>query len=257
MTTEKPKRRIYKDPPVIEALCEFLFEPSQPWDLTIPGMFYREVQSEFPKRRQVKPFLNFQPERQGQTIQSIVNSVDRIQFLREDERALIQVGPDLLAVNHLRPYSKWETFKQMIEYALGAYERVANPQAIMRIGLRYINRLEIPGQQEVEIEHYLLTTPTVPSAVPQFFGSWMQRVEIPYPEANGVLVLQASSVQEAEQKAIAFLLDLDFVTLQPALVELDSVMEWVEKAHCEVEEIFEACVTDEARRLFGEVRHGE
>jgi len=38
---------------------------------------------------------------------------------------------------------------------------------------------------------------------------------------------------------------------------LDSVMDWVERAHSEIEKTFEACVTDKARRLFGEVQDGE
>lgn len=246
-------RRIYKDPPILEALCEFQFEPSQPWDLTIPGLFYSEVKSEFPKRRSFDPFrVEFQVEGQGQIAQSMGSGTDRMQFMREDERALIQVGPDLVAVNHLRPYSNWETFKQMIERALSVYRQVAAPQAVRRIGLRYINRLEFPQQPSVEIERYLLAVPAVPSDVPQVFTSWAQRIEIPFTEANGLLVLQSRSVPEEGQEGIAFLLDLDFITLQAQLVTLDSAMEWVERAHDEIEKTFEASVTPEAKRLFGE-----
>jgi uncharacterized protein (TIGR04255 family) len=184
--------------------------------------------------------------------QNLGSGADRMQFMREDERALIQVGPDLLAVNHLKPYSDWATFKPMIERALGVYEQIAKPKAISRIGLRYINRLEIPEQQDIEIEHFLLAAPTVPGDIPQTFSRWSQRVEIPLPEANGLLVLQSSSIVEEGQTNIAFLLDLDFVILQPGAVELDSAMEWVERAHVEVEKAFEACVTSTARELFGE-----
>jgi uncharacterized protein (TIGR04255 family) len=245
--------RSYKDPPILEALCEFQFEPSQPWDLTIPGLVYSEVKSEFPKRRPFNPFrFEFQVEGQGQIVQNVGSGTDRMQFMREDERSLIQVGPDLLAVNHLKPYSNWETFKQMIERSLGVYRQVADPQAVKRIGLRYINRLEFPNQPSVEIERYLLAVPTVPSDVPQVFTSWAQRIEIPFTEANGLLVLQSRSVSGEVQKDIAFLLDLDFVTLQAQLVTLDSAMEWVERAHDEIEGTFEASVTPEAKRLFGE-----
>lgn len=250
-------RKIYKDPPILEALCEFQFEPSQPWDLTIPGLFYREVKSEFPIRHQFNPFqISLQTDLPGASIQNVAGNADRMQFRREDDRALIQVGPDLLAVNHLKPYSDWKTFKQMIERALGVYGQVADPQAIRRIGLRYINRLEFPGQHQLEIERFLLAVPTVPSDVPQTFSSWAQRIEIPFVEANGLLVLQSRSAFEEGQDGIAFLLDLDFVTLQPEVVKLDSAMEWVERAHDEVEKTFEACVTLEAKRLFGEeVQH--
>lgn len=38
-------RRRYRNPPIEEALCEFYFDPSEEWDLTIPGKlrsFYRK-----------------------------------------------------------------------------------------------------------------------------------------------------------------------------------------------------------------------
>jgi len=249
--------KVYTNPPLIEALCEFYFEPSQPWDLTIPGLFYREVRSEFPKRHQFSPFqVDFEVEGQGQVIQNIGGSADRMQFMREDERALIQIGPNLLVVNHLKPYSDWETFEGMIARALKVYRQVADPQAINRVGLRYINRLDIPEPQ-VEIEDYLLAVPTVPSAVPQIFGNWSQRVEIPFVEDNGLLVIQSSSVNQEGQMHVAFLLDLDFITIQARLVQLDSALEWVERAHDEIEKAFEACVTPKAKRLFGEEeQHG-
>jgi uncharacterized protein (TIGR04255 family) len=244
--------KIYTNPPLIEALCEFYFAPSQPWDLTIPGLFYREVASEFPKKRQVRPFqVDFEVEGQEQAIQNTGSITDRMQFLREDERALIQVGLDLLVVNHLKPYSNWQAFKRMIARALEVYRQVANPQAINRIGLRYINRLDIP-ENKTEIEDYLLAVPTVPSAVPQVFASWKQRVEIPFIEANGLLVIQSSSVFQEGQETVAFLLDLDFITIQARLVTLDSAMEWVDRAHDEIEKVFEACVTPKAKQLFGE-----
>jgi uncharacterized protein (TIGR04255 family) len=146
----------------------------------------------------------------------------------------------------------------MIQRALEVYEQVAKPQAISRIGLRYINRLEIPEQQEIEIEHFLLAVPIIPGGIPQTFGRWMQRVEIPLLEANGLLVVHSGSVVEEEQANITFLLDLDLSTLQTMSVKLDYAMEWVERAHDEIEKAFEACITPEARRLFGEEeQHGD
>lgn len=255
-------RRIYEHPAIVEALCEFRFAPSQPWDWTVPGLFYREVESEFPIRRQFNPFeigieARVNAEQNAPLVQNILTNVERMQFVRKDERALMQVGPDLVSVNHLKPYSNWEMFKGMINRALDVYRQVANPRAISRIGLRYINRLEFPEQQSVNIENFLRAMPTVPEDIPQVFMSWAQRAEIPFEQKNGLLVLQSSSVREQGQKNVAFLLDLDFITLQAEAVSLDSAMEWVQIAHDEVEKTFEACITDEARQLLGEVKHGE
>jgi len=246
--------RLYENPPVIEALCEFQFEPSQPWDWTIPGLLYDKIKAEFPKKRQqnvVQVELRAEPE---EVARSIKGRVARMQFLRDDERALIQVGPDLLVVNHLKPYPRWAVFKRMIADALEVYRSIADPKAIRRAGLRYINRIEIP-ELLVKIEDYLLAQPSVPDGVSQTFAAWVQRVDIPLRDANGLLVLQSGTLYEEGQQGTIFMLDLDFITLLVEAVTLDSVMEWVERAHDEVENTFEACITDKTRQLFKEVGH--
>lgn len=36
-------RRKYKNPPIVEALCEFRFVPSDEWNLTVPGLIFQEL----------------------------------------------------------------------------------------------------------------------------------------------------------------------------------------------------------------------
>lgn len=254
-------RRVYEKPPIIEALCEFYFSSNQPWDWTIPGLIYAKVGSEFPTKRQFNPLqVELRAETKGTSVQNVVGSVDRMQFLSQDESALIQVGPDFMSVHHLKPYSNWETFKQMISRSLMVYQQVASPQKITRIALRYINRIEIPEkmidpEQRIELGDFLLAAPSVPKDVPQVFSTWVQRVEIPFKHANGLLALQSGSIHEEGQRDVAFLLDLAFLALQPELVRLDSAMEWVERAHEEIESTFESCITPNTRRLFKEGEH--
>lgn len=241
--------RTYENPPLIEAVCEFRFEPSQPWDWTIPGLIYDKVKFEYPKKRQQNIVEVELRAEQEELAQRLKGGVARMQFLREDERALIQVGPDLLTINHLKPYPNWETFKGMIAHALDIYRQVAVPKGIRRIGLRYINKIEIL-EPRVKIEDYLLAVPKVPETVPQIFSTFVQRVEIPFEQANSVLVLQSGTIRDEQWEGTAFMLDLDFFTLRVNKLTLDSVMEWVERAHNEVERAFESCITDKTRTLF-------
>jgi uncharacterized protein (TIGR04255 family) len=165
------------------------------------------------------------------------------------------VGPDLLSVNHAKPYSNWHTFKVMIADALQVYRDVNEPAGARRIGLRYINRIEIPEEQ-VAIEDYLLAAPKMPEQVPQFFATWAQRVQVPIASVNGVLVVQSGSLPDPKQEKVVFLLDLDlFIDAGTASVPLGKATDWVEEAHAAVEGAFEACITDGTRALFGRGRH--
>jgi uncharacterized protein (TIGR04255 family) len=248
--------RLYSNPSLIEALCEFQFEPSQPWDWTIPGLVYDKVKKEYPKKKQQNVIEMEARVEQNELMPSIKKGgVARLQFLREDETALIQVGPNLLVVNHLKPYPTWGKFQEMIKSGLAVYRDVANPKSLKRVSLRYINRLEVP-QAQVEIEDYILAVPNIPKPMPQVFATWIQRVEIPFVDSNGMMVIQSGLVQPHNPDTIVFLLDLDFITINIQKINLDNVMEWVARAHDDVEKSFEVCITDKMRALMKEVRNG-
>lgn len=238
--------RLYRNPPIIEAVCEFRFEPSQPWDWTVIGLVYDRIKDEFPEKKQ-RNDIQLAIHAQGAEITQQV----QMQFWREDKKALIQVGVDLLTINLLKPYPNWQTFKDLIGRMLTIYRDITHPKGFRRIGLRYINRIE-PPKGKVKIEDYLATYPIVPPDIPQTYAHWFQRIVIPFERSNGLLILHAGSIHD-EQQRLAFLLDLDFGTLQGETVTLDQAIDWLEQAHTEIEQVFEACITDKARVLFEEV----
>jgi uncharacterized protein (TIGR04255 family) len=126
---------------------------------------------------------------------------------------------------------------------------VNQPKGIRRIGIRYINRIEIP-EEEVKLEDYLLAVPGLPTVIPQVFNTWVQRVEVPFPKHNGLLILQSGSLREKDTEGVAFLLDLDFLIQAAEPTPIRSAEEMIEIAHGEVETAFEACITDKTRILF-------
>jgi len=240
--------RRYRNPPIIEALCEFRFEPSSPWDLAIPGLVYEKVRDKFPKRRQVKAFeasISGGPE----GVEQQMRTTDRMQFLRDDEKALIQIGPNLLAINHLQPYPTWKEFLPLVRQGFSAYLEVANPKGAQRIGLRYINRIEIPGQR-IELEDYFEFRPFVGPHLPQDFGSFIVGIQVPYEDSRDTLRLQLANASVETPNTVAIMLDLDYFVARPGEVPLDNVFEWVDVAHNFVEEAFEACITDRLRQMF-------
>lgn len=244
--------RKYKNPPIIEALCEFQFSPSSPWDLAIPGLVYQKVQSEFPKRRQAKQVeVGLRAGTEG--VEQQVRTTDRMQFLREDERVLIQVGQNLLAINHLKPYPAWEGFLPLIRRGFDTYCAVAKPTGIQRIGLRYINRIELPGPK-VELEDFFSFYPFLGPTLPQDFGAFIVGVDIHYENGRDGLRLQSVNTQPDQPGTIAILLDLDYSLRQPGGVGLEAVFQWVDTAHDRVEKVFEGCITDKLRELFEEVK---
>jgi uncharacterized protein (TIGR04255 family) len=241
----------YKNSPIIEAVCEFRFEPSEAWDLTVPGLLYERLRRDFPIRRQAKQFqFRFGPGAERSNAQT--QPTGRMQFFSANEKSLVQVDRDLLVVNHLKPYSTWREFLPLIHRGFDAYAHVADPNGLRRIGLRYINRIEIPGPR-VELEDYFHFRPFVGAHLPQDFASFIVGMEVPYEKSRDRLRLQATTAVDQKADTVAVMLDLDYFLAEQGKIPLDSAFEWLETAHQRLEQIFEACITDRLRTMFQEL----
>lgn len=80
--------------------------------------------------------------------------------------------------SHLQPYTNWRTFSDEARELWQAYRDAVQPHKVVRIGLRYINRLRLP--QEFELNTYLNYFP----AAPESFGALrglVTQVQLPQP----------------------------------------------------------------------------
>lgn len=240
----------YKNPPLSEAVCEFQFGQDSPWDLTIPGLVYERVRETFPVRTQVARVMMGISANQGEIGQQI-GTTPIMRFSSEDEKLIMQVGIHLLSINHLRPYSSWEQFFPLIMKSFETYREVANPKSIHRIGLRYVNTIEISGPA-INLEDYFEFRPYIGPNLPKAIGPFMMGVQLLYEGSREVLNLQLASLAGLSTDVATIILDLDYFLAQPGSLTLDDVASWVNGAHAHIEEIFEACITNQLRQRFEE-----
>jgi len=240
--------RKYQKPPIVEVVCEFRFIPSEPWDLTVPGLVYGRMRKNFPIRRQVRKTEMLEV-RDAAEIRPEIRIQDWMRFLREDEKAFVQIGPDLIAVNHLEPYPTWEGFEPIVHQCFEEYSDTTKPKGVRRIGLRYINRIELASEQ-IELEDYFLIYPHVGPDLPQQFPVCIAGIEVPYQDGRDTLRLQLTSAEPKAPGNVAFLLDLDYFLARAEALEITSALEWVSDAHKVVQGAFEACLTDRLRKEF-------
>lgn len=234
----------YENSPIIEALCEFRFESRTSWDLAIPGLIYSELRDTFPKRRTVASPVMLD----ANTVRA---TSEYIQFVREDEIALVQIGQDVLTINHLRPYSTWDQFAPMIMHAFNVYREVAQPKALQHVALRYINHIEIPGTG-VDLEKYLQFYPFLGPRLPRTVNAFIVGAQIPFNDERDALRLQLTSTAGTTPTTAAFLLDLNYSLVESDAVSLHHVSDWIDSAHLRIEDAFEACLTDKLRTIFEE-----
>ena len=238
----------YRKPPIVEVVCEFQFLPSEPWDFTIPGDIYYRLKGSFSKRKMVKAIQSVVATSEQNNPTPQFELTDRIQFLRDDEKALVQVGADLLSINHLEPYPSWDEFQPLISLAFDAYRQAAKPVGIRRIGLRFINKIVFPSWK-IELSKYMNFYPsTIGLGDP--IESFMAGAVRSYEKGRDNLRVQLTSAEPEAPGHAAMIFDLDYFMAQMGLIDLDTAMDWVEVAHTNVISTFEACITQASRDMF-------
>jgi uncharacterized protein (TIGR04255 family) len=240
--------RRYKTPPVVEALAEVFFEGGQ-WDATIPGRFYELVRNEFPTVKQRNDIAVEVRLEEGASSAQTKLSEARSQFERADGSRIIQVGRNLVVVNQLRPYPHFEEWKPEVLSAVARYRELAKPTVMTRIGVRYLNRIEIP-EPNYPMERYFALFPHIPKALGSTHGDFSMRLELePGNPGHRLLVTFGSGPAELGRASLM----LDFYDLAGPVKPgaFDVLGDLLEKAHANIERAFESIITDETRALFG------
>jgi uncharacterized protein (TIGR04255 family) len=225
----------YKSPPLLEAVCEFKFQPPSSWNPAVSDLIYEKVKTQFPQRETMN----------GLSGEELAPSA-KTKFRRADGSALLQVSPKLLAINQLRPYPTWPQFKKMILDAYTIYRELAQPTGITRLGLRYINQIEIPGTK-IEIGRFL-------RGCPEGYHKLFLSTEFPFEAERENLAMILAHVPHNEGDFLRFYLDLDYGAFPNTAMAPKAITQILERAHDRIEQIFEASLTDEMRRLFGEIK---
>lgn len=242
----------YLNCPIVEALCEFHFEPDPDWDMTIPGLFYDEVKQDYPhKRQQMGIGFQMTPNEKG-VAQNIGPLPPKIQFVTDDETEMIQVSQNLLVINKLKPYSTWNEFKGMIKRGCDTFYDIAHPKGIQRIGLRYINKIEMPyneGSDNIQLEDYFHIYPEAPPTFPSY-TNFFTRIEMPYHDARDFLLITIGTMEDKIEGLAQIILDLEYILAIPNGLSQRDIEVWIDEAHGVISEVFERCITPNARELF-------
>jgi uncharacterized protein (TIGR04255 family) len=120
---------------------------------------------------------------------------------------------------------------------------------LRRIGLRYINQLEIPGET-LDLDQYLNFRPFVGPGLPQLLQGFILGIQMPYDEERDMLRLQLTTIEATAAGVSTLLLDMDYYLARPEGIVLDATFDWLERAHTRVQSVFENCLTDKLRSLF-------
>jgi len=170
-----------------------------------------------------------------------------------DQADILLVFPDGVAASRVAPYPGWEHLRESIQAAWVEWRKGIAYSAIKRIGIRYINRIDVPIRKAeiLDIDAYLRFGPRVPDfSKKPLSGFWVQ-VTRPTDVAHWSAAVTTAIVSPAPLiDHVSMLLDIDVFRSEQIPDRDADLWDCIDAARPLKNAIFESCITDEARRLF-------
>lgn len=164
-----------------------------------------------------------------------------------DEKYIVQLQLEGFSCSRLPPYPRWEAFLVEAKRLWEIYRAAAAPEVIRRVGIRYVNRLEIGSPGIDDLRPFLNLHPVTPWGLTTPPADFFMQIRQPQ-EGGIMLVINESTVQNVELSKAAVILDLDGFVEAEMPVDPE-IWNLVEDLHVKVENAFEASLTNRLREL--------
>lgn len=240
----------FPNPPITEALLDI--RVNLPKEITLDTFitFQDEIKNDFPTKKE-RHIGAFQIKSGGPP--EIVSSSDRTDgylFYSSDNKKIVQARLDGFTFNKLKPYSNWEKFSGEAKYLWDHYVHVAKPLNVIRLALKYINRIEIPLPFN-DFKEYILTVPEIAPGIPQGLSGFFAQLVIPNAEiqANAIITETMEKIDE-KSRFLPFIFDIDIsrgIILKPDSMDIWKIMD--DLRHFK-NQIFVSSLTNKAKELF-------
>jgi uncharacterized protein (TIGR04255 family) len=241
------KAKYYSRAPITEAVLGFLVKLPNSISVESLAKVQEGQNAQYPTRynRKMLRAQVFGGEAVGTTASQAQVGYD---FHSGDGKQIFQARLDGFAFSRLAPYDRWESFRDEGRRLWEIYRTVAQPEAITRIGVRYINRLDLP-LQNLDFKHYLRTVPEVSPDLPQGLSGYFMQLQIPLEDLKATLVINQTLAPQPGPNMVSVLLDLDLFRDVEVPQEEEAIWRYLEKLKVRKNVVFEACITDQTREL--------
>lgn len=206
---------LYNNPPILEATLDIRIKSAIALDeksvKTFAGEYlsgYVFLDSQRSIRHEVKISEGNAP--QQTTTDS---SWAGVRFQSDDGKRIVQFNREGFVFSKLAPYDNWESFQGEGLSLWETFQKLAKPEAVNRIGLRFINRITMPVG-DFNFEHYIQPAPASPVGLDVPFHGYTHQDTLAVPghkyAINIVRAIQPP--QDQENEGLGLIVDIDVFT---------------------------------------------
>ncbi len=237
-----PDRHIYKRAPAVDVVFDVQFEPA------LGERELERLRDAFSKAySQVIPNRNFHIDVNAKTV---TNTVIGYRLLDSEGTNIVVLQKGGLATGRVAPYDRWENMRGRAETNLKVLNKVAGHRKFTRVGLRYVNRIDVPTAEAQSPSEVLNAYPLVPEPWAGMVTHYSARHESLNRETGVTTILNVADASPALINHVSYLLDIDVLKIGDIPSKYEDFWELGELLHNEKNRLFEACITDALRRKF-------
>lgn len=138
-----------------------------------------------------------------------------LRFQSDDKKYIAQFNRDGFVFSRLEPYQSWQQLYDEGMRLWRVYVELAQPAEIHRIGLRYINRIQLPPD-ELRFGDYLEAAPVPPKGLDLPFHGFMHQDTLSVPDhpyaINVIRTIQPPNVPSG--MGLGLIIDIDVFTIK-------------------------------------------
>lgn len=251
MTESAPSEIVYASPPITEAVIGITF--SSPMDAAQLASVTNTFQKNYPHKQDISTFddlsLVFNAKDGGGNKANLKMKLG-YRLSTDDQTQLIVLWPNSFTLSQLAPYQGWENFIGRFDRDWSALKRILGFQQISRIGVRYINRIDIPATADiVEHEQFLKIYPKMPGMLNPL-DAYAIQASVTLKDINCQLTINTASVPSPILEHVSFVIDTDIFSEQSPPQSDTDLIKLLNNIRTKKNQVFEACISQSARSLF-------
>ena len=241
-------KRHYPKAPITEAVIDLRVEPRPNLAVSDLAKVREGDETEYPT---VEPVNAVRSRMQVAPQVSASISSESIGFLfrSADGKQIHQAWMNGFSMSQLAPYPRWEDFCAEARRRWNIYRAVAKPDKVVRIAVRYINRIDIPLPMN-DFADYFRTVPQVSPDLPQGLSSYFMQLGMPLESIKSQAIINETMIEPAHPDVVSIVLDIDIFRGEDLPATEEGIWAFVEELRHAKNEVFEMCITDKARELF-------
>jgi uncharacterized protein (TIGR04255 family) len=237
--------------PITEALIDIRIKIKENFDVERFQTLSNTISGQYPDKKARHRWEGRLEFKKGEgPISTSAETVDGYIFTSVDQKQVFQARIDGFTYNRLKPYDKWETFRNEAMKLWQLYSKLTAPE-IVRVAVRYINRFNIPlfPQPLGDFNEYLTAAPIVPEGLPQGVSSFLSRIVIHDPATDADAIITQAFEQIVDPKYLPIILDIDVFKQKELISEKDAWQTLEELRHFK-NSIFFKSITEKSKELF-------